>query len=319
MIRRPILAAALALQALSGCASTPQSDVPLTLYDTHAHFFSNDFAKYPIDTSASPEGDAALRARILAAPSTPERILPSWDAARVEGGAGVQYNSAYRTDNRYLLDVADRYPDRVSAVIILDPRGPDTPTKLAEMVRLHHVTGIRFTGLPDASGDFPWLDSDATVPTWTAASKLGVAIELMYLLPGANPVALDKILKLAVRFPKVRIVVDHIGWPADGGAPDYGLSPAHVALAQHRNIYFKFTSINLDRETAAGVSSSAFLRHAVDVFGADHIMWGSDFGNTQEPLPAMVSRALAAAALLTPRERRQVFHDTGKSVFGKRL
>jgi L-fuconolactonase len=290
----------------------------LHLFDTHSHFFSADFVRYPIDTSASPEGDAKLRARIQATPSTPENILRLWDEQSVQGGVGVQYNSAYRTDNRYLLDVADAHPERIAAVVILDPQGADTPARLRQLAAEHHISGVRFTGFKAADGSYPWLDGPKTVPTWAEAERLHVAVELMYLLPGAQTEALERIGRLAGRFPRINIVLDHFGWPVEANAPDFGLTPAHAALARHKNIYYKFTSINLDRLQAANVSTSSFLRHAVDVYGADHIMWGSDYGNTQETFPAMVARAMTAATELAPVERRQVFNETGRRILGRR-
>src|SRR5690606_29082042 len=121
---------------LSGC-QIMQGNLSQPLFDTHAHFFSDDTERYPINTTGAKEGGEALQQRIISRPSTPENILALWDASAISGGAGVQYNSAYKTDNSYLLDSADAYPDRISAVVILDAAAPDTPEKLRNMVAHH--------------------------------------------------------------------------------------------------------------------------------------------------------------------------------------
>jgi len=41
-------------------------------------------------------------------------------------------------------------------------------------------------------------------------------------------------------------VLDHCGWPIADGPPHYGLDEAHRALTTRRNIYFKFTTVNLE-------------------------------------------------------------------------
>lgn len=286
------------------------------LYDTHAHFFTDDVERYPIDTSGAREGAEELRLRVLGQPSRPEIILAGWDGSHVTGGAGVQYNSTYKTDNRYLLSVSDAHRGRVSAVVILDPQDPETPGRLAEMVRAHDVTGIRMTGFPDAQGRYAYFESEAALKTWAAAERLGIAVVLMYL-PGRRPSepVLDRIGELAERFPTLRIVLDHCGWPAAEAGPDYGFGAAHQRLAARRNILFKVTTINFNQLDGAGIDSAAFVRRLVDLYGADRVMWGSDFGNTAGTFEDMVARAEAATALLAPAERLAVLHDTGKRVF----
>jgi L-fuconolactonase len=82
-------------------------------------------------------------------------------------------------------------------------------------------------------------------------------------------------------------------------------------------VYFKLSSIILEQQAAAHLSGADFVRHAVDVYGAQRILWGSDVGNTQAPYAELVQLALDSAARLTPREQRQVFHDTGKAVHAR--
>jgi L-fuconolactonase len=301
---------------LTGCQTMPDS-TSQPLFDTHAHFFSDDTERYPINTEGAKEGAEALRERIISRPSTPENILALWDANAIAGGAGVQYNSAYKTDNSYLLNSSDAYPDRISAVVILDASAPDTPEKLRNMVVQHDVTGLRLTGFAAADRSYPWLNSEAALNTWKEADRLGIAVELMPLPRKAATNALQHIKRLAHSFPNVKIIVDHIGWPEPEGAPDYGISDAHRALQPIDNVYFKLTTINLNILDRAELSSSQFVRHVVDVFGADRVMWGSDYGNTQGEFVDMVRRARTATELLSTEERRKVLHDTGRAILSR--
>jgi predicted TIM-barrel fold metal-dependent hydrolase len=316
--RNLLVSASAAICLLASACQTTGTHAQLKLYDTHSHFFSNDIAKYPIDTTGAHEGADVLRARIMANPSTPENIQRLWAANGVDGGVGVQYNSAYKTDNSYVMDSSDAYPDKIAPVIILDARKPETPAKLRELVEKRGVTGLRLTGYPDKEGNYPWLDSNAAQPTWAEAERLRIAIVLMYLPTEPNQKALEHIGALASRYPHVRIVLDHIGWPAIAGAPTYGITPAHAALRQHPNVYYKLTTITLDNLKTGNVAAAPFLRHVVDTYGADHVMWGSDYGNTPGEFAEMVGRATEATSLLTQRERRAVLHDTGKAIFARK-
>ena len=301
---------------LTGC-QTMRNNAPQPLFDTHAHFFSDDTERYPINTKGAKEGAEALHERIISRPSTPENILALWDASAITGGAGVQYNSAYKTDNSYLLDTSDAYSDRISAVVILDAAAPDTPEKLRDMVIRHGVTGLRLTGFAKDDGSYPWLDSEAALTTWAEANRLGIAVELMPLPARATTTALQHIKRLAQSFPNIKIIVDHIGWPVPAWAADYGISEAPRALQPLENVYFKLTTINLNILDREKQSSSQFVRHVVDIFGADRVMWGSDYGNTQGEFVDMVHRARAATELLNEEERRKVLHDTGKAILGR--
>src|SRR3546814_3927606 len=79
------------------------------LFDSHPHFHADDLVKYPYRVDIEP----ARRARAVARPVTPDMLFERWDEAEVEMGCGVQFNALYSTDNRYLLDVAEQYPERV--------------------------------------------------------------------------------------------------------------------------------------------------------------------------------------------------------------
>jgi L-fuconolactonase len=63
------------------------------------------------------------------------------------------------------------------------------------------------------------------------------------------------------------------------------------------------------------VELKPFLQHMVGVFGADHLMWGSDYGNVEVDDLEYVKRALAAADGLKTRDQKAFFYDTAKSVF----
>jgi predicted TIM-barrel fold metal-dependent hydrolase len=166
-----------------------------------------------------------------------------------------------------------------------------------------------------ADGGFPWLNSQQALATWSAANESGLVIDLMTTTPGNSPAAIEQFLKLAQAYPRVRMVLDHVAWPNAEGPSDFGLDAPHRSLAVHKNIYYKFTTINLDRLEAAKIDAPDMLRHVVDVFGPDQVLWGSDIGNSAGTYQEMVSRIVAASARLSDSEKRRVLHDTGKSVF----
>lgn len=292
------------------------------LYDTHAHFFTADIVRYPINPAGAREGEDALAHRIATNPGTPERVFSLWDANGVVGGTAVQFNTAYKTDNRYVCDIVADHPQRLAAVVILDANDPATPAQLARMTSDGPgITGLRLVGYANADGRYPFLTSDAAMASWAAAERLELAIVLMIRLsPGESPApTLARVAQLARRFPAARIVLDHCGWPGAGPDADaVGLTPAHRALAACPNIFLKVSSINFTRFDAVRVDPARFMRAAVDHFGAERMMWGSDFGNTLIDYAMLAARARTSAALLNETEQRDYLHDTGAAIFAQR-
>lgn len=289
------------------------------LFDTHAHFFTDDTKRFPIDVTGAREGEAEVRARIARDPATAERLLALWDQCGVTGGAAVQYNTIYKTDNSYTLSVADIHHNRVAAVLILRADFPETPEKLRALATRHNVCGLRLFGYPDADGAYPWLDSPDALATWDVASSLGLTMVVMYAPGKPSTAALRRIIALARRFPHTVIALDHCGWPGVEHGVAGTIGPEHRELVDIPNIVFKFTQINLNRFRETGIDAAQFIRLIVDTYGAGRVMWGSDYGNTKDAYPDMVAQAIAATGLLSDAERARVLHDNGARLFADRL
>jgi L-fuconolactonase len=287
---------------------------PFKLYDTHAHFYTNDQAKYPFNAKGARYGAEKMIAKATANPMTPEVIFKLWDEAGIEMGCGVQYNSTYATDNRYLLDIAAVYPKRIVPVVILAPTDPATPATLARMAKDNRISGVRFTGVPDKDGNYIFL-SEAAQATWAACNQLGLVVVLMPI-GGNMPPTMKVIAAHAARYPNVNIVLDHVGFPKPADVPaTFGLSPEHIALKQHKNVYYKYTTLLIEQLQEAKVPTKDFLHYAVGVYGADQFVWGSDVGNTEGKLIDFVKHALDSADGLTLVQKKAIFYNTAKRIF----
>ena len=101
------------------------------------------------------------------------------------------------------------------------------------------------------------------------------------------------ILELARTHPHTRIVLDHV-FGLDL-RPGLKIDAAFASLAGKPNIYFKFTTINLDILREEDVPASDALKAVVALYGADHVMWGSDIGTSDGAYHEMVGRIVATA------------------------
>ena len=299
------------------------------LFDSHAHLVADDQARYPRNPMQR-AADAPYRAPgVIGKPGGhhgPNPINEVPDALRmlqwmkdenVDGIVAVQKRMIYRYDNSYILDSSDKYPDLFCAVVILDAEDAGTPALVRQYTRENGLAGVRLFGGRKADGSMPWLNSPNALKTWDVAQELGLVMDLEVLSEGGGGPSIPAIIELTRKYPDIRLVLDHLLEPEMEEGEHFGLDERYEKLAGEKNIYFKFTSINLDICREADIPAGKVLRRAADMFGADHLMWGSDIGTSSGTYKDMVQRFLDAAVSLSPAELRAVGHDTGKRVFVK--
>lgn len=326
------------LSLLVGNTAVAGDIMPFKLFDGHPHLIADDIEKYPrlqplpngAHRPGNPNGFGGIGAGLPAGtggqPSekvpNPVRVVPDasrlveWmDEIGVAGAAAIQKRGTYGLDNSYILDSAVRYPEKLMPVVILDPMDESTPDLLREMIKANGLAGIRLTGQAASDGSFPWLESPEALGAWEVAEEAGLVMDLMIFETGNLPDIAALLEKMARRYANVRIVLDHALFPALEGPPDYGIDASLRSLSSLPNVYYKLTIINLDLLREADLSSVDFVRHLVDIYGADHVLWGSDVGNSAGTYREIVERIVASTEKLNDNEKRAVLHDTGASVF----
>mgnify|MGYP001171441689 CR=1 FL=1 len=131
--------------------------------------------------------------------------------------------------------------------------------------------------------------------------------------------AIGQVVDLARRFPRLRVVVDHFGWPED--LSDAGRR-AHLALlrqvADEPNVATRIDAIGTifrDWDTEA---LRPWLQGVVEAFGAERCMLGSDL--PIEMLRSSFADLYAAYDAIfdsySDDERRQLFGATARRVYG---
>ncbi|MBN9408263.1 MAG: amidohydrolase [Burkholderiales bacterium] len=300
------------------------------IYDAHAHLVADDQTKYPRNYQKRAPNAPPRLPGVIGTPGGhhgPEPINEVPDVSRmlqwmkeegVDGAVAVQKRMVYKYDNSYILDSSDAHPDTFAAVVILDATDPTTPELIRTQIRDNGLSGLRLFGGRDADGGMPWLNSPQALKCWEVLQEHGLVMNIEVLSVGGGGPSAPALIELSKRYPDVRIVLDHLLEPeCEHGAADFGLDHHFESLVPVKNISFKWTSINLDICRESGVDDKQMLRRAVDMYGADRIMWGSDIGTSSGTYKDMVQRALDSAELLTDAEKKALFHDTGRRVFVK--
>ena len=335
--RRLACAVALSLTISVGMTTQTYADAaPFKLFDGHLHPVSDDTVKYPHNTTMvgpPPSGDGmgdgmggggmppgvggqegGNNTSERAATDFDKRALAWMDEEGVEGAAAVQKRGTYGTDNSYTLDISEAHPDRLHGIVILDAEKPESAAQLRDMINKRGAAGIRLTGAPAADGSLPWLNSAQARKVWEVANAAGAVMDIM-ITNQDNTKSVPTIIELAKTYPNVRLVLDHALFPKVEGGPEYGINATYQQMAKQKNIYYKFTIINIDSYEVAKLPVEDYVRRLVDVYGADHVLWGSDAGNSFGSYKELVERVVASASKLNDAEKRKMLHDTGASVF----
>ncbi|MBT2187348.1 amidohydrolase family protein [Sphingobium nicotianae] len=306
------------------------ADTRPRLFDSHAHLVSNDDARYPRNPfKLTGGGGHALRAPFgpgtIGIPGgqhgpnpvnekpTAEQMHKWMGELNVVSIAAVQKGMIYGTDNSYIVDAADLFPDEMRAIVILDPEEEKTLPEIRAGAG-RGIVGVRYFPV-NVDDKVAWFSSDKSVAVWALCDELGLAVDLE-----GPPFDADELIpvveSMADRFPKTPIVLDHLFMP-DVTQPNFGIDSRFDGFAARKNIYYKWTSLIMDTTREQGVAVEQVLRRAVDFYGADQIMWGSDIGTSSGTYHEMVQRAIDSTALLNDEERRKVLHDTGRRVLMK--
>jgi predicted TIM-barrel fold metal-dependent hydrolase len=224
--------------------------------------------------------------------------------AGVERAVLVQAVGAYSDDNRYALDAAAAGLDRFAAVVVVDPRGAEPAATLRRHVREQGAAGIRMFAIREPEGVS--VDAEEYRPLWDEAADL--------LLPVVVTVwtrQLDGVAAVAAAYPDLPVVIDHCAFPTFPG----GLGPV-LDLAVVPNVSVKVSGHLFHEAQAGGERSADVVATLVGRYGADRVIWGSDFPQTAAPhYRDLVVGAREATAGLPPAEQDAVLGGNARRLW----
>jgi L-fuconolactonase len=269
----------------------------MQIIDSHVHIWTHDL-EYPwaIEEQDIPTSDAH-----------PDDLIKELKSNGVERAVLVQYIK-YRWDNRYVAHTMKKYPSLFLGVCRVNPESPDSADQLSYWTEEHGFRGVRLSPQPGGRGD--WFSARLMVPLFLRASVLKVPIIIL-----TKPDRLVDLAMILERVPEVNVVIDHL---ADClNQPEEDLNKL-LRLTRYPGVFLKIGHIPQNSsEKYPWRDTHRSLEKIFNHFGAERIMWGSDWPFCLSHMTYAQSLAyiFEGVNFITPAEREWVTSKTALQIW----
>ncbi len=231
--------------------------------DTHQHFWNLSEVVY---SWLVPEYGP------IYATFTDRDLEPMVKAAGIDKTVLVQSANSYE-DTAYMLAVAD-HNDWIGGVVgwvnLLDPA--ETEKRISMYAKHPKFRGIRH--LIHTEPDPDWVVQPVVIESLKVLAAHNMIFEVVAVFPNH----LKHVPTLAQAIPTLTLVIDHLAKPPIAAKEMGAWADQFKAAAQFPNVYAKVSGLN----TAAAPDWTAadlkpYIDYAFECFGADRLMYGSDW------------------------------------------
>jgi len=242
------------------------------IIDSHTHIYSvkireNKEAYFPVDPVFKKFYNSP-KAKLAGA----DDVIDSMDKYQVDMSVvfGFPWNniSILKEQNDYIIKSVAKYPDRLIGFCCLDPFITDA-VKEVERCLDAGLKGVGELFFPNKGINKACLKSLAPIMEITLDKDLPVLIHtnepVGHIYPGKTPLTLNQIYTMIKWFPENKIILAHMG----GGILFFNLLKKEVKES-FKNVYF-------DTAVSTLLYDKKVIPMAIDIVGADKIVFGSDF------------------------------------------
>lgn len=188
----------------------------------------------------------------------------------VTGGVLVQA-APTEAETEFLLAQADANPCVLGVVGWTDLAAANAPARIRQLARHPRLKGLR-PMLQDIN-DAEWILQPELAPALNTLIDCDLVFDAL-----VTPRHLPHLLTLAARYPGLRTVVDHASKPNIAGNEWQPWADGIARLASTTSAFCKLSGLLTEAgPTPLPTVVQPWAQHVLDCFGADRVVWGSDW------------------------------------------
>lgn len=275
------------------------------MFDTHAHVISTDTKAYPREPLGGHQSDWS-RDR----PVDDVEMIAAMERAGVKKAVLVQASTCYGHDNSYAADAVAAHPERFAGVFSCDILAPDAKAVMSHWMG-RGMRGLRlFTTGSTMPGQQDWLDDARTFPAWRLAEERNLPVCLQM-----TPKAIPALITVLGRFPRLRVILDHMARPVQEDGPPYKSADSLWDLAKFPGVFLKVTERNFVGAKNGKATPETFFSKVICAFGANRVAWGSNFPTSELSLSDLTTLARDTLSFLPASDREWIFSGTAQTLY----
>jgi L-fuconolactonase len=280
-------------------------ETSLHIIDSHTHVIASDTDKYPFAPVGGHQSDWSK-----ARPVDHDGLVAAMDAAGIAQAVVVQASTVYGHDARYVVEAIKSHPTRFVGVFSIDAMADDAVEQMKRWLG-EGLVGMRlFTTGTTMPGQAHWLADPKCFPAWEYAQENDVSVCLQMTMDG-----ISMLKTLLERFPKVNVLLDHLARPdLSKGAPYADAAPL-FDLAKFAGVHVKLTNRTITAATQGESTLEAFIPYVLKAFGAERVLWGSNFPAAEGALPDLLAEAKTGLAALSEADQAMIFGGAAQRLY----
>lgn len=242
---------------------------------------------------------------------TPEDLKPHLDAVGVERAVIVEAAHG-REDNLWWLELADEHPHVAAVVGWVDLEDPAVGARLDEYGARAGFRGVR-AGAEDVA-DPGWLARPEVLRGLGEVERRGLVLDLLVRTEHLHHVPM-----LAARFPALPMVIDHLAKPPIAAGELDAWYAGMERVAAETDVRCKVSGLLTEAGDAPTTEAiRPVVRFAIDRFGPERLMWGSDWPVSLQAAPYEETYRTVTATLdgLTAPDRALVLGGNAVRFYG---
>ncbi|KAF7039446.1 hypothetical protein CFC21_049441 [Triticum aestivum] len=265
--RRPLLSSTTAICAAAMAASGKAGPASCKVVDSHLHVWASPLQAaegYPF----SPGQEPTLRGDV-------DFLLECMDEAGVDGALIVQPIN-HMFDHSLVTSVLKKYPSKFIGCCLANPADDGSGIKqLEHLIVQEKYRAVRFN--PNLWPSGQKMTNEVGRSLFAKAGELGAPVGIM-VMKGISSY-IQEIEELCTDYPATTVIFDHMAFckPPTNDDEEKAFS-SFLNLSRFPQVYVKYSALfRITREAYPYEDTSQLLSRVISSYGANRIMWGSDF------------------------------------------